>query len=95
LPVDKLKIDKTFLTAVPGDLAAESLVMTLSDLGLSLNLDLIAEGVENGSQYAFLRRAGYREFQGYHFSPPLPRAAFLSYLAKPGGSGAGLTPAAP
>jgi diguanylate cyclase (GGDEF)-like protein/PAS domain S-box-containing protein len=71
-PVHKLKIDRSFVKAVatnPDDAAITSAIISM---GKSLNLRVIAEGVENEAQMEFLRRHRCDEIQGYYFSKPLP-----------------------
>ncbi len=79
LPADKIKVDKSFIDSVPGDPKAESLVRALAEIGRSFGLELLIEGVENTAQFAFLKGAGYREFQGFLFSRPLRPEALIRY----------------
>ncbi len=70
-PVSRLKIDRSFIKAValnPDDAAITSAIISL---GKSLNVKVIAEGVENESQFSFLRSHECDEIQGYYFSQPL------------------------
>ena len=79
-PVDRLKIDRTFvatLETVPSNVA---ILKAIIGLGHSLNLRVIAEGVETPYQQAFLHGIGCDELQGYLFSKPLPAAAFEALL---------------
>ncbi|MGZ4969447.1 MAG: bifunctional diguanylate cyclase/phosphodiesterase [Methylobacter sp.] len=79
-PVDRLKIDKTFV----GDLETESaniaILKAIVALGHSLGLKVVAEGVETAYQQAFLHGIGCDELQGYYFSKPLPAEAFAELL---------------
>lgn len=88
LPVDALKIDRSFvvdMTAGPQGLA---LVSTIINLAHSLKLKVVAEGVENEEQSRLLRLLGCDQWQGYLCSPPLPAAAFESqFLSKSAFSG--------
>ena len=83
LPIDVLKIDKTFINDVttnPDDAALVTAVVTLAH---NLRLNVVAEGVETNEQLAFLRALNCDKWQGYLFSKPLPAAAFESLLNKP------------
>jgi diguanylate cyclase (GGDEF)-like protein/PAS domain S-box-containing protein len=90
LPIDCLKIDRSFVNRVhqPGhDAAIAQAVISLSH---SLGLRVIAEGVETGEQLAFLRSHGCEQGQGYFFSAAVPPEAMVSFLAagslKPSGA---------
>jgi EAL domain-containing protein (putative c-di-GMP-specific phosphodiesterase class I) len=84
LPVDTLKIDRSFvidMTAGPQGLA---LVSTIVTLGHSLKLNVVAEGVETEEQSRLLRLLGCDEMQGFLFSKPLPSEIFETrFLAVP------------
>lgn len=84
LPVDALKIDRSFIldmTIAPEGLA---LVSTIINLAHSLKLKVIAEGVETDEQYRLLRLLSCDEMQGFLFSKPLPRELFeMRYLTSP------------
>ena len=71
LPIDKLKIDKSFIADVLKDKDASVIVNTIITLGKSLNLRVIAEGVEEKAEKDFLIIQGCHEAQGYYFSKPL------------------------
>lgn len=71
LPIDVLKIDRSFVMEADRDPEARQLVTMIVALGRSLNLELVAEGVENGAQAALLGDSGCDVFQGYFFSRPL------------------------
>lgn len=80
MPLDQLKIDRTFVRDVltdPNDAAIASTIISLSH---SLGLSVIAEGVENTEQRAFLFSKGCHAYQGYLFSKPLPLAEFEAYM---------------
>lgn len=79
-PFDTLKIDKSFVQDVimqPGD---ASLVKAIITMAHSLELQVVAEGVENAEQQAFLQQLQCDFAQGYYFSRPAPDADFLSWL---------------
>ena len=79
LPLNQLKIDKSFVQDVVGSVLDASIVRTIIDLGRNLNLEVIAEGVETTEQLDFLKAHGCRRFQGYLFNVPLAAVAFEEY----------------
>ena len=84
LPLDQVKIDKSFVMDLlddPNDAAIAGTIMTLAN---SLGLEAIAEGVENKEQMEFLQNLGCHMFQGYLFSPPQPVEEFESYARAAG-----------
>lgn len=72
LPLDELKIDRSFVSGVPGDGDDAALVRTVIAMAHSLGLVVVAEGVEKREQLAFLEELGCDEYQGYFFSRPAP-----------------------
>jgi diguanylate cyclase (GGDEF)-like protein len=92
LPVDEIKVDRSFVRDMATDRGNYVLVESAVDLGHNLGLAVVAEGVENAPTLAALRELGCDVAQGYHFARPLTPAAFDSYLAK--GSGASVPPPA-
>ncbi|MGB5570428.1 MAG: bifunctional diguanylate cyclase/phosphodiesterase, partial [Sedimenticolaceae bacterium] len=77
LPVDAIKIDKSFIDDIPTSERDAALVDAILTLGDRLNNDIIAEGVETVQQRDWLVAHGCRYLQGYYFSKPLPQARFL------------------
>jgi diguanylate cyclase len=75
-PIDKLKIDRVFIDELASRPEDASIVRAIVSLAHSLRLKVVAEGVETPAQLDFLRTAGCDEYQGYHFSRPLPAAEF-------------------
>ena len=80
LPIDKLKIDKSFVDDLPSDTEDVAIVKAIIALARSLNINLIAEGVETQEQKAFLLKEGCHNIQGYFYSKPLDAQAFEEYL---------------
>ncbi|MES2114675.1 MAG: EAL domain-containing protein [Pseudomonadota bacterium] len=79
-PIDQLKIDRSFVNDVPGDGAA--IATAIIAMAHSLNLKVVAEGVETEQQVRFLREAGCDVMQGYYFAKPMPPAALEQLLAE-------------
>jgi len=84
-PIDKLKIDQSFIRDCHQNDDDRAIVETIVSLGKSLNLSLIAEGVEEESHVDFLRALGCDEIQGYWFSRPIEAGPLVSLLAEKGG----------
>jgi diguanylate cyclase (GGDEF)-like protein len=82
-PVDTLKIDRSFVSGMDEATENNDIVRTIMALAKSLNLDVVAEGIENVQQLAILRRLGCEFGQGYLFAPPLPVAAIEGLLGDP------------
>jgi diguanylate cyclase (GGDEF)-like protein/PAS domain S-box-containing protein len=80
LPLDQLKIDQSFVRDIVTDSSDKAIVKTIIAMAHSLNLDVIAEGVETEAQRRFLINEGCRHFQGYRFGKPLPIAQFEAML---------------
>jgi diguanylate cyclase (GGDEF)-like protein/PAS domain S-box-containing protein len=83
LPVQFLKIDRSFISAMQDDADAMTLVSTIISLAHSLRLKVIAEGVETEEQAKILRLLRCDEMQGYLVSKPLPVDQLLALLRKP------------
>jgi len=75
-PIDKLKIDRVFIDEIVSRPEDASIVRAIVSLAHSLRLKVVAEGVETPAQLDFLKTADCDEYQGYHFSRPLPAADF-------------------
>lgn len=82
LPLDQLKIDQSFVRDVLVDTNDAVIAQTIIGLGLSLGLNVIAEGVELEGQRQFLADSGCYAYQGYLFSRPLPIAELNTLLAR-------------
>ena len=81
LPVQALKIDRSFIIRMLGDPGAMTLVQTIISLAHSLKLKVVAEGVDAEEQANILRLIRCDEMQGYLFSKPLPLEAITALLA--------------
>jgi diguanylate cyclase (GGDEF)-like protein len=77
-PIDKLKIDRSFVSDVLTDRNDAAIVSGISAMARNLNLTVTAEGVENAGQVAFLKELKCQEAQGYFFSRPVPPEQFIS-----------------
>jgi len=82
LPIDFVKIDKSFIDEIPANNNTASLVKMIIDMGGILKFDLIAEGIEQGQQSDFLKQNGCRYGQGYLYSPPLEAEKVEELLSK-------------
>lgn len=81
LPLDELKIDRSFVSNLDTDGSDAAIVETVLAMAQHLGIDVVAEGVENQAQQEFLLARGCRLFQGFHFYRPMPAAAFEALLA--------------
>jgi EAL domain-containing protein (putative c-di-GMP-specific phosphodiesterase class I) len=75
-PIDKLKIDRSFVRDITSDANAAEIASTIIAMARSLQLSVLAEGVETPAQLAFLERHGCEYYQGYFFSRPVAAAQF-------------------
>ncbi|MGY0195385.1 putative bifunctional diguanylate cyclase/phosphodiesterase [Leptothrix sp. BB-4] len=81
-PVSKLKIDRSFVRDLPGDISGAQLVQTMVAMGRNLGISVVAEGVETEEQLAYLRELGCESAQGYLFSKPRPASEARAWLPK-------------
>ncbi|MFN3400006.1 MAG: putative bifunctional diguanylate cyclase/phosphodiesterase [Ferrovibrio sp.] len=79
-PISTLKIDRSFVKGIPDDENDCAIAKAIVSLAHSLELRVVAEGVETRAQLDFLSQLGCHEIQGYHFSPPVPPATFEAML---------------
>ena len=82
LPFDKLKIDRALVTGVATDANSRAICRALIELAKGLDIGVLGEGVEQGTDVAALRAEGCHVFQGYYFSRPLPPAAFADFARR-------------
>ena len=80
LGVDIIKIDKMFVDAIGTERYSQTIIETLVELARTMNMEVIAEGVERIEQVEYLRRKGVYEAQGYVFAPPLPVNSYLALV---------------
>ena len=81
LPLDQLKIDRSFIADVLTNPKDASIARTIITLGKNLSLSVIAEGVETEEQRDFLEGEGCYSYQGYLFSPAVPASLFEEFVA--------------
>lgn len=79
-PVDRLKVDRSFVEHIASDPDDAAIVRTIIALGRNLGLKVVAEGVETAEQMRFLREHACDEVQGYYFSRPIPTQQFALLL---------------
>ena len=80
-PLDVLKLDRSFVSELGVDPAADSIIAAVIDMAQALGMQVIAEGVESEAQLASLRRLGCQLAQGYLFARPLPPPALAEFVA--------------
>ena len=80
-PIDILKIDQSFVRCMLADKSDSAIIEAIIQLGIALNLELVAEGVESQAQEEALFQKGCRIMQGYLYCHPIPYDKLLKYLA--------------
>ncbi|GEM_PF-1318079 len=80
LPLNKLKIDRSFVRDITGDLSKATIVDTIIVMAGNLCLEVVAEGVETAAELGYLSNKGCATYQGYYFSRPLPADEFNELL---------------
>ncbi len=83
-PIDELKIDRSFVMDLPGTTSDLAIVRTIIDLGHSLGMSVIAEGVETDAQLGCMRQFGCDKYQGFLYSKPVPVEQFVALLRAQG-----------
>jgi diguanylate cyclase (GGDEF)-like protein len=83
LPLDQIKIDRSFVTTAAADPTNAAIVRSIVGLAHDLGLEVVAEGVETGAVYALLRSLGCDAAQGYFVSRPLTADQLVEFLARP------------
>jgi diguanylate cyclase (GGDEF)-like protein len=82
LPVHKIKIDKSFVRELGSDDGDAAIVRSIIGLAQTFGKRVLAEGIEEASQYRFLLAEGCHEGQGYHFARPMPEAGCTEFLRR-------------
>ena len=81
LPVDELKLDRSFVSHLTSDERAAAIVRSTLQLSLDLGMSMVVEGVEDAATLTALRAWGCDIAQGYHIARPMPPEKFLCWLA--------------
>jgi len=82
LPIDELKIDRSFLNGCPEDADAAAIVSAIVAMSKNLGLRVVAEGVETEAQLSFLRDLDCEQYQGFFFSKPLSAEGWAGRFGK-------------
>jgi diguanylate cyclase (GGDEF)-like protein/PAS domain S-box-containing protein len=80
-PIGNLKIDRSFVSGIPGNRDSVALTQAIIVMAKALNMSITAEGVETEAQRDFLAEVGCHEMQGFYFSEPISAAAFERFLS--------------
>ena len=83
LDIDELKIDRSLITPITQNNDALSVVKSIVDIGHTLGMSVLSEGIETKEQLALLTEIGCDRFQGFYFSKPLSPAALLEFINNP------------
>jgi len=81
-PINKLKIDKSFVDDIATDPDDAAIVKAIIAMAHGLSMKVVSEGVETKQQLDFLRQHGCEQYQGYLFSKPLPAAEIVARLKR-------------
>ncbi|MDD3342405.1 MAG: EAL domain-containing protein [Sulfurospirillaceae bacterium] len=80
LPIDEVKIDKSFVDDIVEDLTSQKMVQNIIAIGQNFEMQIIAEGVESIEQKELLHAFGCNKFQGYYFAKPLSKESLLTFI---------------
>lgn len=80
LPIDELKIDKSFIDAALTNKDAQQMAQSIVTIGKNLEMDVVAEGIETKEQLEMLTRFGCDRFQGYYFARPMDKEALARFV---------------
>jgi EAL domain-containing protein (putative c-di-GMP-specific phosphodiesterase class I) len=83
-PIDTLKVDRSFIRDLPINAEDRAITRAIIDMGKSLSLTVVAEGVETDEQKEFLEQNFCDEIQGFHFSKPISPEDFVILCSKEG-----------
>jgi len=82
LPIDELKIDKSFVDDIENNEIAGNMVKNVISIGCNMGMVVLAEGVENEEQYNILRKYNCDRFQGYYFAKPMEKNSLLEFIGR-------------
>jgi len=82
LPLDKLKIDRSFVKDIETNTTSQTIVRSILALCHGMHMECVAEGAETESQVRFLQAMGCQLIQGYYFAKPMPKEQVQAYLAE-------------
>ena len=83
LPINELKIDKSFIQGLGVEKNNLTLTKSIINLGKSFEIDVLAEGVETLEQFNILEQHGCKYIQGFYFTKPLDKMELMQYLTNP------------
>lgn len=83
LPVDELKLDRSFIIPIERDRRAQAIVRSTVELGRTLGLTVVAEGVETDLALTFVRSRGVHRAQGFHLAPPMAVDELVAFATDP------------
>jgi EAL domain-containing protein (putative c-di-GMP-specific phosphodiesterase class I) len=83
LPVDRVKIDQCFIRNVISDLSDRAIIAAIITLAHSLQMKVVAEGIETSEQLEYVRAAGCDAAQGYYLGRPMSAAQFNDFIVTP------------
>jgi diguanylate cyclase (GGDEF)-like protein/PAS domain S-box-containing protein len=82
IPIKELKLDRSFVSEIDDDETSQALSLAVLQIGKSMNLDVVAEGIERLEQYTVLKEQGYHVAQGYYFSKALSACKVEAWIEK-------------
>lgn len=82
LHVDRIKIDRSFVYGIAGSADDRNVVQSILSLGMSLGIEVVAEGVETKADLQTLRQLGCVSMQGYYFARPMPQHETVDWIKR-------------